>query len=93
MSHEHWNEGKTKVPISCGVVFPNMNAGEYRQSPVYHDGVIPTGHIFFWDDLNHYSDLYEPTGRRFHETLTDRFPPRFPCRLTPAELQHLRQLL
>ena len=93
VSHEHWNEGKTKVPISCGVVFPNINAGEYRQSAVNHDGVIPADHIFFWDDLNHYSDLYEPTGRRFHETLTARFPPRFPCRLTPAELHHLRLLL
>ena len=40
-----------------------------------------------------YSDLHEPTGRRFHEVLAERFPPIFPSRLSGPEVNHLRLLL
>jgi len=83
--------GKPKVPVSIGVVFPNINAMEYRDR--FGDSVIPIGKIFFWDDVNHYSDLYEPTGQRFAEVIRTRFEPKFPCRLSGGELNHLRQLL
>lgn len=83
--------GKPKIPIATGVVFPNINKHEYRER--FGDDVIPIEKVFFWDDLSPYSDLYEPTGKRFYETLQQRFEPKFPCQLSSWEFQHLRQLL
>ena len=83
--------GKPKIPISISVVLPNINKHEYQQR--FGDEVIPIGKIFFWDDLNGYSELHEPTGRRFAEFLRERFQPKFPCHLSTGELNHLRQLL
>jgi len=84
--------GKPKIPISCGVVFPNINSLEYRER-FDNDRIIPCNKIFFWDDLNTYSDLHEPTGKNFLESLKKRFEPIFPCQLSPKELSCLREIL
>jgi hypothetical protein len=84
--------GKPKIPISCGVVFPNINSMEYRER-FGNECIIPSDKIFFWDDLNTYSDLHEPTGKKFLEALKKRFEPIFPCQLSPKELICLREIL
>lgn len=91
VSREGPNFGKPKVPISIGVVFPNINAMEYRDK--FGESIIPLDKIFFWDDLTPYSDLNDSTGKRFAEILRNRFAPKFPCLLSGNELNHLRQLL
>ncbi|MFH1983326.1 MAG: 3'-5' exonuclease, partial [Pseudomonadota bacterium] len=84
--------GKVKVPINCGVVFPNINKLEYTEKHL--DQVIPTDRIFFWDDLHPASDICsDPSGKCFCDSLASRFPPPFPCNLSPGEASHLRHLI
>jgi len=84
--------GKPKVPVSYGVVFPNISKYEYVEKG-FND-VLGTEKIFFWDDLHPESDLCrDATGRCLREALEERFPPRFPCNLTARELSHLRYLI
>lgn len=85
-------QGKPKIPVSHGVVFPNMNSFEYKER-FAHDGIIPVSKILFWDDLAPHSELSDPSGRAFRNAIRERFVPRFPCRISPHELNHLRQLL
>ena len=48
--------GNPKIPLSCGVVFPNINKYEYREKGL--EKVIGNDKIFFWDDLQpHLGDL------------------------------------
>ena len=44
-------QGKPKIPISHGVVFPNINSYEYKER-FTHDGIIPLSKILFFDDLS-----------------------------------------
>jgi hypothetical protein len=85
-------QGKPKIPISHGVVFPNINSYEYKER-FSHDGIIPVSKILFWDDLDPHSELCDPSGRAFHDAIRERFEPRFPCHISSHELGHLRQLL
>lgn len=85
-------QGKPKIPISHGVVFPNINSFEYRER-FNHDGIIPIGKIFFWDDLDPHSELCDPSGKPFFDALLERFEPKFPCHISAYELSHLRQLI
>ena len=84
--------GKSKVPVSYGVAFPNISKYEYVERGF--DDVLSTEKVFFWDDLHPESDLCrDTTGRCLRETLEERFPPRFPCNLTAKELSYLRYLI
>lgn len=92
LSQDTEHRGKPKIPVSYGVVFPNIHKHEYLEKRL--DRVIDPSSIFFWDDLHPQSDLcVDPSGTRFLQALKERFPPRFPFRLTREEAIHLRQLL
>lgn len=84
--------GNPKIPISCGVVFPNINKSEYIQKGL--DEVISSDKIFFWDDLHPTSDLCsDPSGQCFLNVLKKKFPVLFPFRITGKELDRLRHLI
>jgi hypothetical protein len=84
--------GNPKVPISCGVVFPNINRSEYIQKGL--DEVISSDKIFFWDDLHPTSDLCnDPSGQCFLNVLKKKFPLVFPFKITGKELDRLRYLI
>ena len=84
--------GKPKIPISYGVVFPNINSYEYREK-ITAAGIIPITKILFYDDLDQHSELGDPSGEPFLAAIRERFEPRFPCHISSQELNHLRQLL
>ncbi|MBN1546225.1 MAG: AAA family ATPase [Syntrophaceae bacterium] len=84
--------GKSKIPINCGVIFPNINKHEYIQKGF--DQVIEKENIFFWDDLHPASPIYcDTTGNCFAKTVEGMFPPKFSFNLTGSELDHLKQLI
>jgi hypothetical protein len=84
--------GNPKIPISCGVAFPNINKSEYIQKGL--DEIIPSDKIFFWDDLHPTSDLCsDPSGQCFLNVLKKKFPPLFPLRITGKEIDRLRHLI
>lgn len=86
------HHGQPKIPISYGVVFPNINKFDYSKQNLYK--VVDTEKIFFWDDLHPASDICNDiSGGRFRKELQERFPPRFQFQLLPCELNHLRQVL
>jgi hypothetical protein len=85
-------QGKPKIPISHGVVFPNINSYEYKER-FTHDGIIPLTKILFFDDLDPHSELCDPSGKPFLDAIRERFEPKFPCHISSHELNHLRQLL
>ncbi len=92
MWHDGPHANHAKVPIGAGVVLPNINKYEYARNGL--DQVIGTDSIFFWDDLHPQSDLCaDRSGTLFRVELERRFPPRFACRLSGSEVDHLRQLL
>ena len=84
--------GNPKVPIGCGVVFPNINKFEYCRYGL--DKVIGPDKIFFWDDLHLASDIScDATGKCFRKALQERFPAMFAFTLTQNEYRYLKQLL
>jgi hypothetical protein len=84
--------GKAKIPIDCGVVFPNISRSEYCRRGL--EKVIDINRIFFEDDLHRESNIcLDDSGKCFHEKLVGMFPPRFRFHLTEAEYDHLKQLL
>ena len=84
--------GNPKVPISCGVVFPNINKYEYTEKGL--EKVIGNDKIFFWDDLQPFSEICnDPSGQCFNNVLKRMFPPLFPFKLTGRELNHLKFLM
>ncbi|NPV04486.1 MAG: AAA family ATPase [Syntrophaceae bacterium] len=84
--------GKVKIPVNCGVVFPNINKYEYREKGL--DRVIDPEKIFFWDDLHPQSDHWaDPSGRCFLDALKKMFVPQFSFRVTGKELERLKALL
>lgn len=84
--------GNPKVPIGCGVVFPNINKFEYCQYGLHQ--VISPDKIFFWDDLHLASDIScDATGKCFRKALLERFPALFSFTLTQNEYRYLKQLL
>jgi UvrD-like helicase C-terminal domain/AAA domain len=86
------HHGKIKIPFSCGVVFPNINRGEYTGNGF--DEVTGADKVFFWDDLHPSSKICsDPTGKCFQDALEEKFAPPFKFSLTGSELQHLKQLL
>jgi superfamily I DNA and RNA helicase len=84
--------GQVKVTVNSGIVFPNINKHEYELKGLHR--VIPSGRIFFWDDLHPQSPICsDTTGRCFREALGRMLTvkPRFS--ITGKELNHLRQLI
>ena len=47
--------GNVKIPVNCGVVFPNINKYEYQRHDL--EDVIHPDRIFFWDDLHPQSPI------------------------------------
>ncbi|OPY06014.1 MAG: DNA-dependent helicase II [Syntrophaceae bacterium PtaB.Bin038] len=85
-------QGKVKIPVNCGVVFPNINKYEYREKGL--DRVIDPEKIFFCDDLHPQSDHWaDPSGRCFLDALKKMFVPQFSFRVTGKDLERLKALL
>ena len=83
---------KSKIPISYGVVFTNINKYAYCQKGLDKLGNLDK--LFFWDDLHPESDICcDKTGQCFRKTIMQNFPPLFPCKISQAELKHLRGLI
>ncbi len=92
LSAAHGQGGNPRVPVSCGVIFPNINKLEFAEKGL--QTVVEEDKIFFWDDLHPESFLSrDPTGKTFHEALLKKFPPRFPCQLTGKEKVYLKQII
>lgn len=92
ISKEPYAHGNVKIPVNCGIVFPNINKYEYAQKGL--GKIIPTEMIFFWDDLHPQSPLCSDlTGHCFLEVMKRMFSPRFEFRITGRELEHLKQLI
>jgi len=84
--------GKSKVPVSLGVVFPNIHRDDFEEHGF--GKVIDPDRIFFEGDLSVYSPICEDlSGSEFTKAVTRMYPPLFPVALTPAEVNHLRQLI
>ena len=84
--------GKVKIPVNCGVVFPNINKYEYKQKDLHK--VIDPDKIFFCDDLHPQSDHWaDPSGRCVLEALKRMFTPRFSFHVTGRELDRLKGVL
>ena len=84
--------GRPKIPISRGVVFPNIFKYDFEETGL--GKVIPPEKVFFKDDLSIYSPICgDPSGREFTRAVERMYPPMFIFSLTPGELNHLRQLI
>jgi len=85
-------QGNPKIPISYGVVFPNINKHEYVEKEL--DKVIGPEKVFFWDDLHPQSDICsDPSGQCFLNALRGMFPPRFKFKISGTEFNRLRYIL
>lgn len=84
--------GKAIIPMSCGVVFTNINKHEYKEKGF--DLVLPINKAFFWDDLHPQSEIcQDPSGHCFNSIFKEMFPPLFSFRLSAKEIDHLKQLI
>jgi hypothetical protein len=92
ISKESAYYGKTKIPISCGVVFPNINKHEYTEKGL--EKIISTEKIFFWDDLHPASEICcDPNGQCFLKALKEKFPPLFPFKIGAKEQKSLKEII
>lgn len=92
VSKETMYLGKPKIPLSCGVVFPNINKYEYTEKGL--EKVIGIDKIFFWDDLHPMSDICcDSTGQCFLKALKEKFPPLFPFKINLKDLNHLKEII
>jgi hypothetical protein len=86
------HEGKPIIPMTCGVVFTNINKHEYKEKGFGQ--VLPISKAFFWDDLHPQSEIcQDPSGDCFNRIFKEMFPPLFPFRLSGKEMDHLKQLI
>jgi len=84
--------GNPKIPISYGVVFPNISKHEYVEKGFHK--VIGAEKIFFWDDLHPQSDIRsDPSGQCFLKTLKEMFPRRFEFKISGREFDCLKSIL
>lgn len=91
VSSDPIHHGNPKIPVSYGVVFPNIVKFDYRQKKL--DQVIETDRVFFFDDLHPMSDICSDTsGRCFHEALKRMFSP-FSFKISGKELERLKALI
>jgi len=91
-SKDPLHHGNPSIPMTCGVIFTNINKFEYQDKGLHN--VISTDRIFFWDDLHPSSDICsDTTGKCFSDTLKEKFMPKFDFNLSGSELNHLKQLI
>ena len=91
-SAAHGQGRNLRVPVNCGVIFPNINKMEFEEKNL--QSVIEEDKIFFWDDLHPESFLsQDSTGKTFHDVLFGKFTPRFRCQLTGKEKVYLKQII
>jgi hypothetical protein len=92
LSTEPAHLGNVKIPINCGVVFPNINKFDYIKNGL--GAVVPEDKVFFWDDLDPSSDICsDDSGKCFQKTLSKNFAPQFKFSISQKEFHHLRQLV
>ena len=92
LSKDPRHHGNVKIPISSGVVFPNINKLEYVKKGF--GAVVSEDKIFFWDDLNENSDICsDESGKCFQKAILKKFEPKFRFSISQKEFHHLRQLL
>ena len=92
ISKDPKHHGNPKIPMDCGVVFPNITKYDYLNKGLSE--VIDTDKILFWDDLHPQSDICcDKTGQCFLGCLLDKFPPRFSFSITGKDYKHLKRLL
>jgi hypothetical protein len=92
LSAAHGHGSNPKVPVSCGVIFPNINKMEFEEKAL--QTIVEEDKVFFWDDLHPESFVSrDTTGKTFHDILLEKFAPRFPCQLTGKEKVHLKQII
>lgn len=84
--------GKSKIPISYGVVFTDIFRNSFVEKNL--DEVIDIHKAFFLDDLSSDSEIVcDETGNCFRRIIQKNFPPIFPCQISDEELPYLKQLL
>jgi len=84
--------GKPTIPLSCGVVFTNINKHEYNEKGFPQ--VLKIDKALFWDDLHPESDFCRNhSGKCFRDAFERMFPPLFPFKLSGREMDHLKQLI
>jgi hypothetical protein len=84
--------GKAMLPVACAVVFANINKYAYQQMGL--ERIVGAAQAFFWDDLHPQSDICrDPSGQNFAAVFSKMFPPLFPFKLGPKEMDHLKQLI
>jgi len=92
VSDDPIHHNNPKVPISCGIVFPNINKFDYVKMEL--NRIIGPNIIFFWDDLHPASPVCsDPSGQCFYNVLMEKFSPKFSFKLTGQELSHLKQII
>ncbi len=92
LSAERGFHGNPRVPVSCGVIFPNINKMEFEEKAL--ETVVEKDKVFFWDDLHPESPLMQDgSGKKFHDFFIEKFTPRFPCQLTGKEKLYLKQII
>jgi len=85
------HRGKSKIPISRAVVFPNINRFEYNQNGVK---AIKSDKIFFTEDLNPGSEFYtDNTGKCFTEALNEKIKPLFDYQFSNKDLDYLKEII
>jgi len=85
-------KGKSKVPVSCGVIFTNITKSKFLSAGL--EKVFDINKIFFWDDLDEKSDIRcDLSGDTFSIRVKERFSPLFHFRLTEREIDHLRFII
>jgi hypothetical protein len=92
LSTDPAHHGNVKIPINCGVVFPNINKFDYTKSGL--GAVVSEDKIFFWDDLHESSDICsDKSGKCFQKTISKKFASQFRFSISQKEFHHLRQLI
>jgi hypothetical protein len=86
------HRGKSKIPISHGVIFTNILRHYFIEKGL--DQVIDINKVFFSDDLHPESELAcDKSGNCFRRIIREKFPPLFPCRISYKELLYLKRLI
>jgi hypothetical protein len=84
--------GKSMLPVACAVVFANIDKREYQKMGL--ERIIRASQAFFYDDLHPQSNICrDPSGHCFAAIFAKMFPPLFPFKIGPKELDHLKQLM
>jgi len=93
VSKDPKHHGNPKIPINCGVVFPNINRDEYVRKELLKDEISPQ-RVFFLNDLHPESNICrDRTGKCFFEAINQMFSRKFRFNITEHEYKILKSLL